>query len=79
MFYFSSFYLIINCKNKSCDKLASDEIGEKIGGRSINSRNDDTILQPENSNNLKRPLRKVKEESEKAGLQPNIRKSVVKS
>ena len=50
--------------------------GIKIAGRNINNLRyaDDTILMAESEEELKSVLRKVKEESEKAGLKLNIQK-----
>ena len=50
--------------------------GIKIAGRNINNLRyaDDTTLMAENKEELKSLLRKVKEESEKAGLKLNIQK-----
>ena len=55
--------------------LDEAQAGIKIAGRKINSLRyaDDTILMAE-SEELKSLLKKVKEESEKAGLKPNIQK-----
>ena len=57
--------------------MDSDEEGVKIGGRNINNRRyvDDTILLAEGSNDLKRILIKVKEESAKAEVHLNIKKT----
>ena len=48
----------------------------KIGGRNINSLRyaDDTTLMAESKEELKSLLKRVKEESEKAGLKLNIQK-----
>ena len=48
----------------------------KSAGRNINNfrYSDDTILMAENEEELKRFLRKVKEESEKVGLSSTFRK-----
>ena len=48
--------------------------GIKIAGRNINNLRyaDDTTLMVENKEDLERLLKKVKEESEKAGLKLNI-------
>ena len=50
------------------------EAGIKIAGRNINNLRyaDGTTLMAENEEELKRLLMKVKEESEKVGLQLNI-------
>ena len=52
----------------------------KIAGRNINNLRhaDDTMLMAE-SEELKRPLMKVKEESEKVGLKLNIQKTKIMS
>jgi len=51
----------------------------KIAGRNINNLRyaDDTTLMTENKEELKSLLRKVKEESEKAGLKFNIQKTII--
>ena len=55
------------------------QAGIKIAGRNINNLRyaDDTSLMPENEEELKRLLMKVKEESEKVGLKLNIQKSKI--
>ena len=57
-------------------RLDEAEAGIKIAGRNINNLrySDDTTLMAE-SKELKSPLMKVKEESEKAGLKFNIQKN----
>ena len=54
--------------------LEEAQAGIKIGGRNINNLRyaDDTMLMAESKEELKRLLTKVKEESEKVGLQLNI-------
>ena len=58
-----------------------DEVqaGIKIAGRNINNLRcaDDTTLMAESKEELKRPLMKVKEVSEKAGLNLNIQKAKI--
>ena len=56
--------------------LEEPQAGIKISGRNINILRyaDDTILVPENKEELKSLLMKVKEESEKAGLKLNTQK-----
>ena len=51
----------------------------KIAGRNINNLRyaDDTILMAESEEELKSHLIKVKEESEKAGLKLNIKKTKI--
>ena len=54
--------------------LEEAQAGIKIAGRNINNLRyaDDTTLMAESEEELKRLLRKVKEESEKVGLKLNI-------
>ena len=56
--------------------LGEAQAGIKIARRSVNNLRhaDDTTLMAENEEELKRLLMKVKEESEKAGLNINIQK-----
>ena len=58
--------------------LYEEQAGIKIAGRSINNLRytDDTILTAENEEQ-KSLLMKVKEESEKAGLKLNIKKTKI--
>jgi len=55
--------------------LEEAQAGIKIAGRSINNLRytDDTTLRAKSEEELKSLLMKVKEESEKAGLKPNIK------
>ena len=57
-------------------RLDEAQVGIKIAGRNINNLRyaDDTTLMAESEEELKSLLMKVKEESEKAGLKPNIPK-----
>ena len=57
--------------------LEEAQAGIKIGGRNINNLRyaDDTTLMAESEEELKSPLMKVKEESEKVGLKLNIQKT----
>ena len=57
--------------------LGEEQAGIEIAGRNINNLRyaDDTILMAESEEELKSLLMKVKEESEKAGLQLNIQHS----
>ena len=59
--------------------LNEAKAGIKIVGRNINNLSyaDDTTLMTENEEELKSPLMKVKEESEKAGLKLIIKKSQI--
>ena len=56
--------------------LEEAQAGIKIAGRNINNRRyaDDTTLMAESEEELKSLLMKVKEESEKVGLELNNRK-----
>ena len=56
--------------------LDEAEAGIRVGGRNINNLRyaDDTTLKAESKEELKSPLMKVKEESEKAGLKLKIQK-----
>jgi hypothetical protein len=51
-----------------------DNIGIKIGGRTINNLRyaDDTTLLTEDKEDMRKLIKKVKEESEKAGLMLNL-------
>ena len=59
--------------------LEEAQAGIKTAGRNINNlRNaDDTTLMAESEEELKSLLMKVKEESEKVGLKPNIQKTKI--
>ena len=59
--------------------LDESQAGIKIAGRNINSLRyaDDTTLMAESKEELKSLLMKVKEESEKAGLELNIQKAKI--
>ena len=59
--------------------LEEAQAGIKIAGRSINNLRyaDDTILMAESEEELKSLLMKVKEESEKVGLELNIQKTKI--
>ena len=59
--------------------LDGAQAGIKIAGRNINNLRyaDDTTLMTENEEELKSPLMKVKEESEKAGLKLIIKKTQI--
>ena len=58
--------------------LGEAQAGIKIAGRNINLRYaDDTTLMAESEEELKSLLMKVKEESKKAGLKPNIQKTKI--
>ena len=57
--------------------LEEAQAGIKIAGRNINNLRyaDDTTLMAESEGELKSPLKKVKEESEKVGIKLNIQKT----
>ena len=59
--------------------LEEAQAGIKIAGRNINKLRyaDDTSLMAENEEELKSPLMKLKEESEKVGLKLNIQKTKI--
>ena len=61
--------------------LEEAQAGIKIAGRSINNLRyaDDTTLMEESEEELKSLLMKVKEESEKVGLELNIQKTKIKA
>ena len=58
-------------------RLDEAQTGIKIAGRNINNLRytDDTTLMAESKEELESLLKKVKEESEKAGLKPNVLKT----
>ena len=58
-------------------ELGEAQVGIKIAGRNISNLRyaDDTILMAESEEELKSLLRKMEEESEKAGLKLNIQKT----
>ena len=60
-------------------RLAEAQAGIKIARRNIKNLRyaDDTTLMAESEEELKNPLMKVKEESEKAGLKLNIQKTKI--
>ena len=60
-------------------RMDEAQAGIKIAGRNINNLRyaDDTTLTAESEEELKSLLMKVKEESEKAGLKPNIQKNKI--
>ena len=60
-------------------RLDESQAGIKIAGRNINNLRhvDDTIVTAENEEELKSLLMRVKEKSEKAGLNLNIQKTKI--
>ena len=60
-------------------RLEDAQAGIKIAGRNINNIRyaDDTTLMAESEEELKNLLKKVKEQSEKVGLQLNIQKTKI--
>ena len=73
LFNFSAEYIMGNAK------LDDAQAGIKTTGRNINSFRyaDDTTLMAESQEKLKSSLMRVKEESDKAGLKPNIQKTKI--
>ena len=73
LFNFYAEYMMRNAR------LDEAEAGIKIAGRNINNLRyaDDTTLMAETDEELKSLLMKVKEESEKPGLNFNIQKSKI--
>ena len=61
--------------------LEEAQAGIKIAGRNINNLRyvDDTTLMAENEEELKSILMKVKEESEKVSLKPNLQKTKIRA
>ena len=60
-------------------EVEEEQAGIKIAGRNINNLRytDDTTLMAECEEKLKSLLMKMKEESEKVGLKPNIQKTKI--
>ena len=60
-------------------RMDEAQAGIKIAGRNINNLRyaDDTTLMAESEEEMKSPLMKVKDESEKAGLKLNIQKTKI--
>ena len=71
-----NFYARYIMRNAGLDEA---QAGIKIAGRNINDLRyaDDTTLMAESEDELKSPLMKVKQESEKVGLKLNIQKTKV--
>ena len=61
--------------------LEEAQAGIKIAGRNIHNLRyaDDTTLMAESEEELKSLLMKVKEESEKVGIKPNIQKTKIRA
>ena len=59
--------------------LDEAQAGIKIAGRNVNNVRyaDDTTLMAEREEELKSPLMKMKEETKKVGLKPNIQKTKI--
>ena len=70
------FYQMTTYKDTILDEA---QAGIKIAGRNINNLRyaDDTTLMAESKEKLRSLLMKVKEESEKVGLKPNIQKTKI--
>ena len=73
LFNFYAEYIMWNAE------LGEAQAGIKIAGRNINTLRyaDDTTIMAEIKEKLKSLLMKVKEESEKVGLKPNIQKTKI--
>ena len=73
LFNFYAEYIMWNAR------LDESQAGIKIAGRNINNLKyaDDTMLMAESKEELKSHLMKVKEESEKVGLELNIQKTKI--
>ena len=71
-----NFYAMYIMRNPGLEEA---QTGIKIAGRYINNLRyaDDTTLMAESEEELKSLLMKVKEESEKVGLKPNIQKTKI--
>ena len=71
-----NFYAEYIMRNAQLDEA---QAGIKIAGRNTNNLRyaDDTTLMTESEEELKSPLMKVKEESEKVGLKLNIQKTKI--
>jgi hypothetical protein len=56
-----------------------DNTGIKVGGRTINNLRyaDDTTILAEDKEDMRKLLKKIKEESEKAGLMLNLKKTKI--
>ena len=79
-------YILLPCLFNLCAeyisynaRLDEAQAGIKIAGRNINNLRyvDDTTLRAESKEELKSLLMKVKEESGKVGLKPNIQKTKI--
>ena len=72
---------LTDMQSKSCEMLGrmKHKLESKIAGRNINNLRyaDDTTLMAESKEELKSLLMKVKEESEKVGLELNIQKTKI--
>ena len=68
-------------RNAGLDEARKCQAGIKIAGRNISNLRyaDDNTLMAESKEELKSLLMKVKEEGEKAGLKPNIQKTIMAS
>ena len=75
----SSFQILVGPNVNWFLRLKEAQAGIKVAGRDINNfrYSDDTTLMAESEEEIKSLLMKVKEESEKVGLKPNIRKTKI--
>ena len=75
----SSFQILVGPNVNWFLRLKEAQAGIKVAGRDINNfrYSDDTTLMAESEEEIKSLLMKVKEESEKVGLKPNIQKTKI--
>jgi hypothetical protein len=61
--------------------VLEDNVGIKVGGRTINNLRyaDDTTVLTEDKEDMRKLLKTLKEESEKAGLMLNLKKTKIMS
>jgi hypothetical protein len=73
-------YLFNMCSEYILRKVGfEDSKGIKVGGRTINNLRyaEDTTILSEDKEDLRKPLKKLKEDSEKAGLMLNLKKTKI--
>ena len=75
----SSFQILVGPNVNWFLRLKEAQAGIKVAGTNINNLrySDDTTLMAESEEEIKSLLMKVKEESEKVGLKPNIQKTKI--
>ena len=79
IYYHSAYLTYMQSTSMEMPGWMKHKLGIKIAGRNINNLRyaDDTTLMAEREEELKSPLMKVKEESEKVGLKLNIQKTKI--